>query len=77
MTFMTQFAHEHGFTLDRDLLANNPEFVRNGLVVATYDRPEHLARILTDSRNAIGRETELYPKFQTKIISETWGAPSR
>ena len=60
MTFMTQFAHVHGFTLDRDLFANNPEFVRNGLVVATYERTEHLTRILTDSRNTmLGRETEL------------------
>lgn len=60
MTFMTQFAHERGLTLDRDLFAQNPEFTRKALVVATEDHPEHLTRILTDSRNTmLGRETDL------------------
>ena len=53
MTFMIQFAREHGFTLDYNLFAMNPEFVRKSLVVATYNHSEHLTRILTDSRNAI------------------------
>ena len=64
MTFMIQFAREHGFTLDYNLFAGNPEFVRNGLVVATYNHPEHLTRILTDSRNAIlDREPEKRDEF--------------
>lgn len=64
MTFMTQFAHERGFSLDRDLFARNAEFTRKALVVATYDHPEHLTRILTDSRNTmLGRETDLAEKI--------------
>jgi len=60
MTFMAQFAHERGFSLDRGLFARNAEFTRKALVVATYDHPEHLTRILTDSRNImLGRETDM------------------
>ena len=38
MTFMTQFASEHGFTLDYNLFTNNPEFVLKSLVVAHIRR---------------------------------------
>ena len=59
MTFMTQFASEHGFTLDYNLFTKNPEFVRKSLIVATYNETKHLTHILTDSCNAIlDRESE-------------------
>ena len=60
MAFITQFAHERGFTLDRDPLDKYHEFARTALVVATENHFEHFTRILTDSRNImLGREANL------------------
>lgn len=61
MTFVGQFAKERGFALDNELLSQNATFVRSSLVVGSYDKTEHLTRILTDAR-----QRELVKETNTK-----------
>lgn len=52
MTFACQFADEHGFPMDRQLLSKHAGYTRNALVMASigeYSEPEHLAKIFKDS----------------------------
>lgn len=51
MTYVMDFARDRNFAMDRDLFAQNPQFVRDALVVGTLGVSDHLTRIMTDARN--------------------------
>ena len=52
MTFATQFSEFHGFKMNKALLKDNAEYVRDSLVKASdgiYSEYEYLTRILRDA----------------------------
>ena len=52
MTFATQFAEKHGFRMNKVLLRENADYVRDALVKASdgvYSEYEYLIRIIEDA----------------------------
>lgn len=50
-TFVKRILNSKGIEFNAKLLKDNPAYVRDSLVLATYDEPKYLSRILTDSFN--------------------------
>lgn len=71
VTYAFRFAEEHGFPMDRNLILNNFDYVRDSLVMASigeYSDYEYLNKIIKEGieRKAQGLET----KFIDKKISK-------
>lgn len=49
ITFLWQYLKAHNIELDVDLLRKNPHYVRNSLVMASYDEFSYLTVILADA----------------------------
>ena len=49
MTFLWHYLKAKGVPFRVELLRNNPRYVRDALVMASYDRKEYLQRIILDA----------------------------
>ncbi len=49
ITFLWQYLKAHNIEMDVDLLRKNPHYVRNSLVMASYDEFSYLTNILADA----------------------------
>jgi fido (protein-threonine AMPylation protein) len=65
MTFAAKYATARGMPLYTPLLAEHPDYVRGGLVVASFGRSGDLAKIMTDSMK---RAQEMEPHRERKPV---------
>ena len=49
VTFIKRILLSHGIEFNAGLLKEHPAYVRDSLVMATYDEPQYLKRILKDA----------------------------